>query len=159
MSRIWRLERAQLIKRPLEEVFAFFADAANLQAITPPSLNFTIQTPQPIEMKTGTQMEYRLQLFSIPFRWKTNIDLFEPPFRFVDRQVSGPYKLWRHLHEFHETADGVLMVDQIDYQIGWWLAGRMAHAMMVRSTLENIFDYRRRRVAELLPDQTSKAVT
>lgn len=150
MARIWRLERAQLIARPLDEVFPFFAEAGNLEAITPPSLNFRVLTEQPIEMKPGALIEYQLKLFAVPFRWKTEIELYEPPFRFVDRQIEGPYRLWRHLHEFYETEQGVVMVDRVDYQVGWWLAGRIAHASFVRSTLEDIFDYRRQRVAELL---------
>ena len=146
------LERVQLIRRPLSEVFDFFADAHNLEAITPPYLKFRILTPAPIPMAAGTLIDYRLRLFRIPFTWRTRIECFEPMRRFIDQQVHGPYALWRHLHEFYETSEGTLVVDRVEYSIGWSLLGRMAHAAFVRSTLDGIFDYRRQRVSELLKD-------
>ena len=150
MHRNHCLERVQLVPRPLDEVFAFFADAHNLEALTPPYLNFQILTPAPIEMHAGTLIDYQLRLFGTPLKWRTRIDVFEPQRRFVDSQIRGPYQLWHHLHEFYETSAGTLVVDQVDYRIGWWLLGRAAHVAFVQRTLTDIFDYRRRRVAELL---------
>ncbi len=145
-----RIERVQLVRRPLPEVFEFFSDAANLEAITPPYLKFRILTLLPIEMKAGALIDYRLQLFGVPITWKTRIDSFEPMTRFVDRQLRGPYALWHHLHEFYETSEGTLVVDQVDYRIGWSIFGGLAHAAFVRRTLDDIFDYRRQQVAKLL---------
>lgn len=145
-----RLERVQLIRRPLAEVFDFFADAMNLEAITPPYLNFRILTPPPIAMQPGTLIDYRLQLFGIPFTWRTEIESFEPQVRFVDRQLRGPYALWQHLHEFEETEEGVRMLDRVDYRVGWSVLGTVAQATWVRRTLAGIFDYRCQKVAELL---------
>ncbi|HTN78010.1 MAG TPA: SRPBCC family protein [Pirellulaceae bacterium] len=145
-----RIERVQLIRRPLDEVFGFFADAMNLEAITPPYLNFRILTPPPIAMHAGALIDYRLQLFGVPLKWRTEIERFEPNVRFVDRQLRGPYQLWHHLHEFHETSQGVVMVDQVDYRLGWSIFGGLAHVMFVRRTLDDIFDHRRRRITELL---------
>lgn len=153
-----RIERVQLVRRPLPEVFDFFSDAYNLEAITPPYLKFGIITPAPIEMRAGALIDYRLQLFGVPMKWKTRIECFEPMTRFVDRQLSGPYALWHHLHEFYETADGTLVVDQVDYRIGWSIFGGIAHAAFVRRTLDDIFDYRRQRVAELLDAPHTSAV-
>lgn len=150
MPRTYRLERVQLVRRPLDEVFDFFADAYNLEAITPPYLNFRILTPAPIEMRPGTLIDYQLKLFGVPLKWRTRIDAFEPLRRFIDRQIRGPYQLWHHLHEFYETSEGTLVVDQVDYQIGWWLLGRGAHVAFVQRTLNDIFDHRRTKVAELL---------
>lgn len=146
-----RLERLQFIPRPLSEVFAFFADAHNLEAITPPYLRFRILTPRPIAMQAGTLIDYRLQLFGMPLHWKTRIECFEPMERFVDRQVRGPYQLWHHLHEFQEVSGGTQMIDRVDYAIGWSVLGSLAHAAFVRRTLADIFDYRYRKVVELLP--------
>ena len=143
-----RIERVQLVRRPLPEVFGFFADAHNLEAITPPYLKFRILTPAPISMTAGALIDYRLQLFGIPFTWKTRIETFEPMRRFVDRQVRGPYALWHHLHEFYETSEGTLVVDQVDYRIGWSILGGVAQVAFVQQTLEAIFDYRRQMVAE-----------
>ena len=150
------IERIQLIRRPLDEVFAFFADAKNLEAITPPYLHFRILTPLPIDMRAGTLIDYHLRLFGVSMKWKTRIEAFDAPLRFVDRQLKGPYKLWHHLHEFYEVEGGVLMVDRVDYQIGWSIFGGLAHAAFVRRTLDDIFDYRRFKVAELLDAPTSE---
>ncbi len=150
MAKTYLLERAQLLEFPLDHVFAVFSDAANLEALTPPALQFKIITPLPIEMVEGALIDYQLRLYGAPFKWRTRIDLYEPQKRFVDRQLRGPYKLWRHEHEFYETDGGVLMVDRVHYQIPYWIAGRIAHAGFVRSTLDSIFDYRREQTPLLL---------
>jgi len=153
-----RIERVQLVRRSLPEVFDFFSDAYNLEAITPPYLKFRILTPAPIEMTAGALIDYRLQLFGIPLTWKTRIDSFEPMTRFVDRQLHGPYALWHHLHEFFETTEGTVVVDRVDYRIGWSIFGRVADAAFVRRTLDDIFDYRRAQVAKLLDSPAPTAV-
>ena len=114
------------LPRPLDEVFDFFADASNLEAITPPELRFKILTPLPIEMHPGRLIEYQMSLYGIPFKWQTEISVWEPGVRFVDQQLRGPYKVW-----IHEPV------------------GRLAHPL-VRSKLDRIFSYREQRVAELL---------
>ena len=144
-----RLERTQLIHRPRREVFAFFERAENLEQITPAFLHFSITTPLPIEMKTGARIEYRLRLFGIPIRWRTRIDIYEPDIRFVDLQVRGPYRFWRHLHTFEETPEGTLMRDVVDYEIPLGPLGELAGRLFVRRTLSRIFDYRSRRIAEI----------
>src|SRR5262245_38250111 len=100
IGRQYQLERSQRIARPLPEVFAFFANASNLEAITPPFLRFSIVSPLPDEMRAGTRIEYRLSLWGAPLRWRTLISCFELDRRFVDEQESGPYAYWHHLHEF-----------------------------------------------------------
>ena len=151
------LHRAQWIPRPVPEVFAFFADAFNLEAITPPYLNFRILTPPPIAMNPGTLIDYRLRLFGIPLAWRTRIEAFVPNEHFVDVQVRGPYRKWHHTHEFYEVRGGTLMVDRVDYQVGWWLAGSLAHALFVRRTLEDIFDFRCREIERLLAPAATPA--
>ena len=151
MPRIHTLERQQRIERPLAEVFPSYADAANLERITPPWLGFEVTTPQPIGMKVGALIEYRLGLHGIPVRWKTRIEEWQPPHRFVDAQLSGPYTLWHHTHTFR--ADGekaTILGDRVRYAIPFGPAGELARALFVRSDLERIFDYRRDAVAELL---------
>ncbi len=136
------LEREQVVHHSLEDVFSFFSDAANLSRITPPRLNFKILTPLPIEMKTGAEIDYQIRLFGVPFAWKTLIETFEPKRRFVDRQLKGPYKLWRHTHEFQETPTGTVMHDRVEYEVPLGPLGAIARALFVRRQVEEIFEYR-----------------
>jgi ligand-binding SRPBCC domain-containing protein len=138
----YRLERTTFIPRAREEVFAFFSDAGNLQLLTPPSLNFRILTPQPIPMKEGALIEYKIGLFGIPLHWRTRIETFEPISLFVDIQLSGPYRLWRHRHEFQSVPGGTEMRDRVDYALPFGLLGSMVRWLLVRRTLDRIFDYR-----------------
>ncbi|MGH7965115.1 MAG: SRPBCC family protein [Candidatus Binatia bacterium] len=145
----YRLERTQVVLRPLDEVFAFFADAGNLELLTPKFLHFCILTPSPIRVAAGTLIEYRLQLFRLSFHWHTRIETFEPGRRFTDVQLTGPYRRWHHLHEFMEVPGGTLVRDIVDYELplGWF--GRAAHALFVRRMLARIFAYRRTRIEKI----------
>ncbi len=143
------LTRQQLVPRPRPEVFAFFADAANLERITPPQLRFSISTAQPIAMRPGAIIEYRLSLFGVPFKWRTVIEAFEPEARFVDVQEAGPYALWRHVHEFADAPGGTLIRDRVEYELPLGPLGKLAHALFVRRQLAQIFDHRRRVIEDL----------
>jgi ligand-binding SRPBCC domain-containing protein len=136
------LEREQILPRARGEVFAFFADPANLEALTPRSLRFRILTPRPLEMGPGAVIDYELHLFGLPFRWKTLIEAFEPNERFVDVQLEGPYAAWRHTHEFHDAPGGTRVGDRVAYAMPFGVLGTAARALFVRRTLEGIFDYR-----------------
>lgn len=149
MPRRHVLERAQLIPRPRALVFPFFADAHNLETITPGFLGFRVLGPRPIAMQAGALITYRLRFFGIPFGWKTLIEVFDAPQRFVDRQLSGPYRRWQHLHTFEDVPGGTLMRDRVEYELPLGLLGDLAHALVVRRALARIFDFRRRRIAEL----------
>ena len=151
MTRIHTLRREQPLYAPPETVFAFFADPCNLEAITPPLLRFAVVTPAPIAMGVGTFIQYRLRLHGVPLRWDTLIQAWEPPRRFVDVQVRGPYRLWHHVHEL-EPLDGgrTLMRDTVRYELGFGALGELAHRALVRRDLEAIFAYRAARVPALL---------
>jgi ligand-binding SRPBCC domain-containing protein len=155
MPKTYHLHRAQIIPRPLDEVFAFFSNAGNLQEITPAFLNFRFLTPLPIEMKPGAVIDYQLSLFKIPLRWRTVIESVEPPHKFVDTQARGPYKLWHHTHTFRaltlpDGSPAVEMHDDVDYQISLGPLGCFARWLFVRRMLDKIFDYRYQRIEELL---------
>jgi len=145
----YRLERSQLIAHPRSEVFAFFADAANLERLTPEFLHFQIETPLPIEMRAGALIDYRLSLAGLPVRWRTRISSWEPPHRFSDDQERGPYALWHHVHEFEAVGDQTRMRDRVDYRLPFGPLGALAHVLSVRRTLERIFNHRRKVIEEL----------
>ncbi|MGE3535964.1 MAG: CDP-paratose 2-epimerase [Candidatus Tectimicrobiota bacterium] len=147
----YRLERFQLLPRPIDEVFAFFAEPQNLEAITPPFLRFRILTAAPIHLTPGSLIEYRLQLFHMPFHWRTRIELYHPPCCFTDVQLAGPYRYWHHLHVFCTVPGGTLALDRVDYALPWGLLGQAVHTLSVRRLLERIFDYRRQQLQAFFP--------
>jgi ligand-binding SRPBCC domain-containing protein len=124
---------------PLEDVFSFFAEARNLEKLTPPWLRFEVLTEGPINMAAGTLIDYRIRWRGIPLRWRTEIEVWEPRHRFVDRQVRGPYRLWRHEHLFIERSDGTAIIDRVEYAP---FGGEFANRLVVARDVERIFAYR-----------------
>lgn len=143
----WVFEAEQWLPLPPEQVFPFFADAFQLELITPAMLQFKVLTPPPIDMKAGTVIDYRLKLHGVPLRWQSEITLWEPPHRFVDEQRRGPYRLWRHEHTFIDADGGTLARDHVEYAV---LGGPLVNKLMVAPDLKKIFDYRKRKLTELL---------
>ena len=143
------LEREVSLPVPRARVFPFFADARNLERLTPPSLRFEILTPGEIQMGPGAIIDYRLRVSGLPVRWRSVIEIWDPPFRFVDVQVRGPYALWRHVHTFDETPEGTLMRDRVEYALPFGPIGALAHRLIVARQLETIFSFRGRVVREL----------
>jgi ligand-binding SRPBCC domain-containing protein len=135
------------LPRPRHEIFLFFADANNLQAITPPWLNFHVLTPK-IEIRAGALIDYRLRVRGVPLRWRTHIKVWEPPGRFVDEQLRGPYRRWLHEHTFEESNGGTLCRDHVQYAV--W-GGRLVEWLFVRRDVRHIFEYRQQRLNELFP--------
>jgi hypothetical protein len=144
------LRREQRLPRPIDEVFAFFGDARNLEAITPPLLRFRVVTPEPIDMGEGTLIRYRLRVRGVPVTWLTQIREWAPPHRFVDEQLKGPYALWHHTHTFERDGEDTIMRDVVRYRIGFGPLGTLADRLLVRRDVEAIFDFRAQRVPELL---------
>ena len=152
--RIHELRREQVLDGTPDELFAFFADAFNLEALTPPLLCFRVVTPAPIDMGVGAFIQYRLRLHGVPVGWKTLIQAWEPPHRFVDVQVSGPYALWHHTHELtpvnRSHPPQTLMRDTVRYAVGFGPLGEIANRLLVRRDVEAIFDFRAREIPGLL---------
>ncbi len=138
-SEIW-------LPRTTSQIFSFFGDARNLEIITPPWLHFKILTEAPIEMREGTLIDYRLSLRSIPLRWRTRIEVWEPPRRFIDIQIKGPYRRWHHEHVFEPRNNGTLCIDHVRYAV---LGGLLVDRLFVRRDVEEIFEFRRKRLLEL----------
>jgi ligand-binding SRPBCC domain-containing protein len=149
MMRFHTLRRELWIPRTPDEVFEFFSDAGNLEEITPPILGFRTLTPSPIQMAAGTRIRYRLQLHGIPVKWTTEIRRWDPPCRFVDVQLSGPYRIWHHTHRFQAHNGGTRMTDVVRYRLPFGWLGRLVNAIKVRRDVERIFDYRNRRIDEI----------
>jgi len=145
------LERSQRIARPCAEVFGFFSDAHNLEAITPAWLHFRIVTPGAIEMAPGALIEYRLRLHGLPVRWLTCIEEWEPGRRFVDVQVRGPYARWHHTHEFEPDGDcGTVVRDRVRYALPLGPLGELARRTFVARDLDRIFDHRLASVSKVM---------
>ena len=132
------IHRAAVVPASVDETFAFFADAANLERLTPPWLRFGIRTPAPIVMREGTVIDYRISLRGVPMRWQSRIDVWKPGISFVDRQVAGPYLWWCHAHHFVAVPDGTLVVDDVEYLPRLRILSRR----LVERDLGRIFDYR-----------------
>lgn len=139
-------EASQKIEQPIDEVFAFFSKPENLELITPPWVGFRILTPPPIDLREGALIDYRIRLKGIPIRWRTEITAWDPPHRFVDTQLRGPYRRWVHTHTFREVGDGTLVEDHVDYAVP---GGALVDRLLVRRDIERIFAYRASVLADL----------
>jgi ligand-binding SRPBCC domain-containing protein len=126
---------------PRDQVFAFFAEASNLERITPPELGFEMVTSQPIHLSEGTRIDYRLHLFGIPFSWQSEIQRWAPPEVFVDVQRRGPYKHWVHTHRFREDHGTTTIEDEVQYALPYTPLGELVYPL-VRLQLYRIFRYR-----------------
>ena len=137
------------IERPLEEVFPFFSDPRNLEALTPPWLHFHVVRATTPAVTLGTEIDYRMQVRGIPLRWRSRITVWQPPLRFVDEQVLGPYRLWRHLHSFEPDGRTTIARDWVEYAA---TGGPLVHRLLVLPDLERIFAYRARALTAMLAD-------
>lgn len=146
------LESEQLVPRPRDEVFAFFARPENLGRITPPWLGFRILTPSPVPMERGALVDYVIRLGPLPMRWRTLITRHDPPRAFVDEQLQGPYSFWHHTHTFEEAAGGTLIRDRVLYVVPFGALGRLLERLVIRRQLRAIFAHRRRVIAQVFAD-------
>ncbi|MDZ7778754.1 MAG: SRPBCC family protein [Gemmatimonadota bacterium] len=144
------LRAVTVLDRPRDEVFPFFAAAQNLERITPEALRFRMLTPAPIRMRTGARIDYEIRLNGIPFRWRTEISVWDPPYGFTDTQIRGPYHTWAHRHLFENVGHGrTRMTDEVRYRLPGWPLGEVA-LPFVRHQLRKIFEHRNRVIRELL---------
>ena len=135
----------------IELVFEFFSDAVNLEKITPPELEFNINTPPPIIIQKGTLIDYRLKLWGIPFSWRTEITHWEPPIKFVDEQINGPYQTWIHTHRFEEIDDFTRISDEVRHRLPFWPFGEIAYPL-IRGQINRIFAFRETAIRQVLID-------
>ena len=145
----YSLEREQLVKKSLEEVFHFFSRPENLARITPSDMGFNILTPSPITMRNGTVIDYTIRIFGFNIHWRTLITAYDPPHGFTDEQLKGPYSYWHHRHQFEKTENGIRIYDKVTYSLPFGYLGRLVHFLFVRRKLEYIFNYRSKVIKEI----------
>jgi len=144
MPRTWSDEL--WLPRPPGELFAFLADAWQLDSLTPPWLRIRVVTPGPITMAPGTLIDYRLRLRGFPLRWRTEITGWEPPHGFAERQVRGPFAAWEQEHRFVARDGGTLVRDEIEYRVP---GGALIDGWYVLPEIARIFSFRAARLEEL----------
>lgn len=145
----FHLDAEQWFARTPGQLFPFFARAGNLERITPPFLRFRILSSEPEQIGEGTLIDYHLRLHGIPIRWRTRIAVWQPPARFVDEQIRGPYRLWRHEHIFEAHNGGTLARDHVHYRVP---GGALTHRLFVQRNVRRIFEYRGKALGELFAD-------
>lgn len=148
---MYELEREVLIPAPRDQVFAFFENPRNLSKITPKWIDFEDFTSEGPPMRVGMRTKHRIKWLGIAIRWTSRIVEYEPPSLFVDEQTSGPYRFWRHGHEFEGVDGGTLMRDRVRYELPFGILGDVTHHLIVERQLRRIFDYRERRIKKLFP--------
>jgi ligand-binding SRPBCC domain-containing protein len=149
MNRAHKLVREQWVPQSIEEAFAFFSRPENLQEITPKWLDFSIDSISG-ELATGTLIRYKLRWHGLPMRWSSEIVNWDPPHRFIDNQINGPYALWHREHRLTPQNEGTLIRDEVAYALPLGPLGRLINALFVHKDVEGIFDYRKQRMRELL---------
>ncbi len=160
--RVFELAGEQWVARPRDRLFPFFAQPENLALITPPELGFQLLTPSPVSMAQGRLIDYRIRVMGLPVRWRTLISCYEPPERFVDEQLMGPYSFWYHEHRFESLDGGTLLIDRVRYALPLAAGGPFGealHSLYIRPSLERIFDYRREVFASLFGAPASTQTT
>ncbi len=146
------LKRDMFLRKPLADVFEFFQQPGNLEQITPAFLAFKIVTPQPIVMKKDQRIDYTIRVLGFRMAWTSLISEYDPPYRFVDEQVTGPYRLWRHEHTFKEIEEGTMIGDRVEYALALGAAGELAHRFFVKKDLERIFDFREQAIRKIFSE-------
>lgn len=147
---MYQLKRTQFVKTDLATCWDFFSSPNNLNKITPKEMGFDVLTEGVENMYEGLMIEYKVRpLLNIPLRWITEITHVKYQQYFVDEQRKGPYKIWHHEHHFKEVQGGVEMTDIVSYELPFGILGKMAHPLVVKKKLDQIFAYRFKIVDEL----------
>ena len=141
-TKYFRFRQYQFVAKPIEEVFKFFAEAKNLERITPSQLSFKIDSQSTEEIQEGTNFVYRLKIHGVPAKWKTNITNWNPPYEFVDWQQKGPYRVWYHNHLFVETESGTLLIDEVKFVLPFRWISNILVSWFIKLDVKSIFKYR-----------------
>lgn len=147
----FELRCRQWVPAPLDDVFRFFSDPYNLERITPPFLGFAVRRMSTPQIERGTVLTYRLRLHGLPVFWRTVIEEWTPPHRFVDRQVFGPYALWQHTHTFEPEQGGTRLDDLVRYRLRCAALQSTPVLAWVHRDVRAIFEFRQRTIAGVFP--------
>jgi len=151
--KLYTLKREQKISKNIDNVFEFFSKPENLSIITPSKMKFKILTPSPIEMKEGALIDYTVNIFGFPIRWRTLITDYKPVHMFVDQQLKGPYSMWHHTHFFERLSDEeTLIKDIVIYAVPFGVIGKLVHSLYIKRDLNAIFDFRSQKIREIFND-------
>ncbi len=144
----------QFLSTDINTAWDFFSSAKNLALITPPELDFEILSNlNEKEIYEGMLIEYNVKpLMGIPLHWQTEICKVDKPKMFTDKQLKGPYKIWEHMHLFIEKENGVLMKDQVKYQLPFGIIGQITHSLIVRKKIKTIFAFRKEVLKKIFKD-------
>lgn len=153
-SAMFVLERETFVPAARAEVFAFFSDPHNLARITPPSLGFEVVEAPPAPLRAGVQIRYRIRVLGLPLRWTSLISEWREGTYFVDEQLRGPYKRWRHEHTLRDIDGGVMMSDRVEYELPFGVFGALFGGWWVRRDLDRIFAFRASAIREIFPDRS-----
>ncbi len=148
-ERGFELRANQVVPCPREQVFPFFADPLNLERLTPAFLHFHVRRRDTVEVGEGTLLTYTLRLHGIPVLWRTRIEEWDPPHRFVDTQLFGPYAEWHHTHTFENVGAGTRLTDVVRYRLHFSLLQRTPLMSWVHRDVQRIFEYRQSVIASL----------
>jgi ligand-binding SRPBCC domain-containing protein len=149
------LEFETKLYRPLAEVFEFFSNAENLNKVTPTEVSFSMLTPMPVKMQVGALIDYRIILSGIPFFWRTQVSVWQPPYRFVDEQAKGPYVFWHHEHTFEDKGSYILMTDRLHYLSPGWFLEPLIDKLFIRPRIEKIWGYREQQFKVLFGEKVT----
>lgn len=141
---MYTLKKSINVPASLDEVFAFFNRPENLEKLTPPFLRFNILTPSPLVMHNGAVFDYQISLLGLPMRWTNLISNYDPPHQFVDVQLKGPYSFWHHRHSFVPHEGHVEVIDEVHYEVGFSVLGKLMHGLVIQHQLNAIFSHRER---------------
>ena len=145
------LHRTTIINESREEVFKFFSTPGNLDRITPPSFAMKKTWMSTEDIRKGTLIDYKIKVNGIPLKWRTEITVWEPPYRFIDVQLKGPYRIWIHEHIFEQQGNRTVMHDHVQYLSPGWFIEPLIEKWYIRKQIDSLFDYREQRLNEIFP--------
>lgn len=148
--KVYSKKSQQYIHASIDECWTFFSNPDNLAKITPKSMAFLVTDFDNKNMYEGQIIQYKIKpLLGIKLSWLTEITKVKEGSYFIDEQRFGPYAFWHHKHFFEPTENGVKMTDVVHYAIPFGFIGRIANALIVKNKLNEIFDYREKKVNEI----------